>query len=274
MKRKSLKHRSKRAWIVAGVAAFAGVSLLSTGFAAWVVGITDTTEDGNIGVTVDTTTNSSILLEAVLSEDNNTLRLDEDTAFTGDGYILQTDTNWNADTDVGDFTVAFSSLSVTYDKAVYSIASLSLSITETFSTSTNNSINTWNSTSTNYMDDVDTLLESTAFSAERTASSWTYVDLDTTTIDVGTSTDNSDGTTTTTFASNIVTFKWGTWFNNVSPCNFYNSTNKLSALNGKTSAQKVSASGYIDLEMDELYTEVTKAGSITLSVKVNYSSVE
>ena len=278
MKRKSLKHRSKRAWIVAGVAAFAGVSLLSTGFAAWVVGITDTTEDGNVNVTVDTTTNSSILLDATLSD--SSLRLDETQAYTSSSLILKTDSSWTASANKGDFTVSFSTLSVTYDPDVTTVTSLSLSITKTFSTTTDNTINSWNSTSTNYMDDVDALLGfdsgSTVFNAERTGStSWTFVDLVNDTIypvsnDEGGTVDNGNGTSTTSFPTTVL-FQWGTWFNHESPCTFYNKSTKLSAFNDATSTEKVSTTGFIGQEMDELYNKVN-GETLVLSVSVNYTT--
>ena len=53
--KKSIKKSSRRKWVVGGVAFFGSIALLTTGFATWVIGASNTKDDmNNTNVTVDT----------------------------------------------------------------------------------------------------------------------------------------------------------------------------------------------------------------------------
>ena len=58
--RKEINSKSKRKWVAGGLAAFASVALLTTGFATWVVINSSTNKDNSVTVNVDTAQNTSV----------------------------------------------------------------------------------------------------------------------------------------------------------------------------------------------------------------------
>lgn len=66
-----------------GLAAFASIALLTTGFAVWVVGANKTTDKGDVGVTVDTAKNESIVFKFNLDSTDSAIELKEDGPKTG-----------------------------------------------------------------------------------------------------------------------------------------------------------------------------------------------
>ena len=64
--KKELNSKSKRKWIIGGLAAFTSISLLTTGFAIWVVGVNSTESNNDVTVTVDTAQNKSIVFTMTL----------------------------------------------------------------------------------------------------------------------------------------------------------------------------------------------------------------
>ena len=75
--KKEINSKSRRKWIRGGLAAFASVALLTTGFAVWVVGTSKTGDDKDVQVKVDTAQNNSISFNLTL--DTNTIKLEEST---------------------------------------------------------------------------------------------------------------------------------------------------------------------------------------------------
>ena len=67
--RKEINSKSKRKWVAGGLAAFASVALLTTGFATWVVINNNVTDSKDIGVTVDTASNESVDFTMTLAAD-------------------------------------------------------------------------------------------------------------------------------------------------------------------------------------------------------------
>ena len=60
--KKDLKSKSKRKWIVGGVLLFGGVALLTTGFATWAIGVNQTKQNLGTNVSVQGTVNESVKL--------------------------------------------------------------------------------------------------------------------------------------------------------------------------------------------------------------------
>ena len=66
--KKEINSKSRRKWIRGGLAAFASVALLTTGFAVWVVGVNQTQKGTDVQLNVETAQNSSIFFEATLTD--------------------------------------------------------------------------------------------------------------------------------------------------------------------------------------------------------------
>lgn len=101
--KKQLSLASKRKWVTGGILAFSAVSLLTTGFATWVVGVQRVKQEDTLTVTVDTASNEFVKLDATLSKKE--IRLAEVEAATGPIVT--------SGAEGGDLSVTFSELKVT-----------------------------------------------------------------------------------------------------------------------------------------------------------------
>ena len=243
--KKSIKKSSRRKWVVGGVAFFGSIALLTTGFATWVVGVQQTKDEGDVNVTVNTTTNKSIRLEAELSD--AAIKLAE-TEAKSDGKIINEDT---PEPDALDIT--FSTLKITMGQKATKPSGLKMTI----------------DTSDNKNQQI--IAKTYEFSDHSGDSNLTYIaapesiKLDTT-AEKGTVTETTDG------QDNIVreiknktfSFKWGTYFNNVSPCNYYNSFFS----NSQPTQADVDA---VTNEMTDMHDAFIANDTITLTLELTFS---
>ena len=81
--KKEINSKSRRKWIMGGLAAFASVALLTTGFAVWVVGSQKTSDKGDVSVTVDTAQNESVVFTFKLNSADSAIELKENGEKTG-----------------------------------------------------------------------------------------------------------------------------------------------------------------------------------------------
>ena len=92
--KKEINSKSRRKWIRGGLAAFASVALLTTGFAVWVVGVQKNKVNGDIGVTVDTAQNESVVFKFNLDSADSAIELKENVEYFGEqAETSQTITN-------------------------------------------------------------------------------------------------------------------------------------------------------------------------------------
>ena len=111
--RKEMNSKSKRKWVAGGLAAFASVALLTTGFATWIVGTNKMIVDNNTTVNVATAQNASIELSMEITEANRKIRFAETSAPASDAFV-RVDSGAEAEGANGDLTLDFSSIKVTY----------------------------------------------------------------------------------------------------------------------------------------------------------------
>lgn len=231
--KKEINSKSRRKWIMGGLAAFASVALLTTGFAVWVVGVTKDKVNGDIGVTVDTAKNESVLFTVELDSNDKKIVLGEP-AVIDKGFVRNSDV-------MEDFSIKFSKFEISVGKDVvnkFNRIELSL-ITEP---SKDNGGAIEGKTFVDNKAGGAKLASSITNVAEkgRPETGATYFDLVTTTIDLPTE-DTTTGspatsglfmfnrtTTSNTVKYTLVTsaafklFQWGTFFGGDSPCTFYN----------------------------------------------------
>ena len=216
--KKEINSKSKRKWVAGGLAAFASIALLTTGFATWVVGTQQTTADKEIGVTVDTAKNVNVEFIAELASDES-IKLAETKNSGSSTDFVKADENPS-----GDLTITFSTLTISFGaESNFTISNKKLKF------SINENI---------------TVPAPSADVFGRKGSDLTYIeapaaiDLDETNGKSAT----ANGVTTYTFSTVSFDFKWGTFFGGKSPLEFYNSKfNAESNAVAKTSAnaQKV-----------------------------------
>lgn len=205
--RKEMNSKSKRKWVAGGLAAFASVALLTTGFATWIIG-TQNKEINIDGTTVnvDTAKNASIELVMKISPEHKSLVLAETENLGG------SDITWKNDGLVGDLTLEFDEIYVLYgdesgfdpDSTKLHFDYVSIKNGDQVVTDTANTVS------------LDTF--------GRSGGPFTYIDLPADiNLDGGNSAISHPTATTTkyTFPDKNVKFRWGTAFGNNSPCKFY-----------------------------------------------------
>ena len=250
--KKEINSKSRRKWIMGGLAAFASVALLTTGFAVWVVGVQKDKVNGDIGVTVDTAQNESVLFDAALLDSDKSIVLGEPAKITN-GFVKNNEIK-------EDLTVTFSKFEISVGQAVindFNQLKLSL-ITES------DEKNGGKFDGVTFADNKagTAKLDKTLTEKKRPETDATYFNLVTETIDLPTSDitapSSSEGLTFSRTTTNSVVkyelvtksvklFKWGTFFNSVSPCNFYNDV--LANAQTPENADKVHG------ELDEMATK-------------------
>lgn len=228
--RKHIKNSSKRKWVVGGVAFFGAVALLTTGFASWVVGVLQTSQEGVIGVTVDTVQNNTAWLSVTPhNPEGEKIVAAEDDDVTG-GKIINASpevtanfiTTWNISLQLG--------ATSTYDKITFAV-------------------------------NPDTLLSGTDILGSTISKRTTdlkYIDVSTADLDLTlselTQGETTNGVTSYT-GSFTLTFKWGAFFGDVSPCTYYNN---LKYGSGESAAEDTDADLFANQskvyqEMDAFY---------------------
>lgn len=234
--KKEINSKSKRKWVAGGLAAFASIALLTTGFATWIVGVNVTNKENGVNVNVDTAKNQSVVLKAELSESDKTLKLVEPTKTDNKFFNV-------ADGDTTDLQITFSELSVVYGNDLETTAqpkAVKFSIVKTVENEPNK-------------------VTKDKIGAGRTGSEWTYVDLVTSQIaltetSVFTRDDSKTGVTTYKAAAGyVLNFKWGSFFNNRAPSEFYEELYTTKALGdpvdeGWNTDDKVAAKAQLAVE--------------------------
>lgn len=232
--KKEINSKSRRKWIMGGLAAFASVALLTTGFAIYVVGVTKDKVNGDIGVTVDTAKNESVLFTVKLDPSDNDIVLGEPAKIES-GFVRNSDVK-------EDFSVKFSEFEISVGKDVVNkFNRIELSLITDPSENNGGAIEGKKTFVDNKAGEAKLASSITKVAEKgRPETGATYFDLVTTTIDLPAE-DTTTGTPVTsgpfTFnratANNTVKytlvtsapiklFQWGTFFGGDSPCTFYN----------------------------------------------------
>lgn len=259
--KKDLKSKSKRKWIVGGVLLFGGVALLTTGFATWAIGVNQTKQNLGTNVTVEGTVNESVKLTVTqVSGDDNAMgvSISESHKTQGANEIFYTkdekDTDFNIKVKVvveigAEFYEKNNITNVTFDfKDSWAEGEKPEEYQEASDVTTKRNVNVPKSTKTH------------------ADGNYTYIDIDTeaTTLTIPTLSDDHTkitgtnpnnfvlGAGSSTTKSKVFTiealdlkvFKWGTFFNHHSPCEYYNELYKT----GKITSQAV--------DVDLVYAEM------------------
>lgn len=213
--KKEINSKSKRKWIMGGLAAFASVALLTTGFALYVVGTTQTEASGNVKVTVDTADNKSIFLDFKL-EDKAQIELKESTVSGGKIVnVEQKDTVENPlRISTLESTIKFgSSLTLDYKSIEFSIAEPTTdekSSADKYASVKVDNTN-GNKLSGNY---ARTGTDFTYINAPKAISLTPYIPDD--------KIAKEGNTKTITIPAQTLDFTWGSFFDNKSPATYYN----------------------------------------------------
>lgn len=194
--KKEINSKSKRKWVAGGLAAFASIALLTTGFATWVVGTQETNKNVEVGVTVDTAENQTLTFDFSLSKSDSAIVLAEASPVDA-GFVKASGSE-----------VVEKPLVVTIDKFVIKYGNESAVKPTKVTFSIDSSWNTVTDAGNKIGD-------------KRTGSSWTY--LTAPTLELPAATGAGSVKTITVTTGTELAFSWGTFFGEgTSPCEFYN----------------------------------------------------
>lgn len=217
---KKMNSTSKRKWILGGALAFGGVALLTTGFATWIVGVQKTQTEGEVGVTVDTVQDSSVEITATLSDAAITIA----DKLQSDGPAVKVP---EAAPDT--LKITFSEVKVTYGAEFETVngAIKGLKFSLPYAADT---------VITDIKDNASLLVPeaNNKLGTDRTVEAqqlespagkyWTYLEAPDNV--AATSGQKDDDKHTLTFTNLEVEFKYGTFFGNKGPAEFYNEVYK------------------------------------------------
>lgn len=216
--KKEINSKSKRKWVAGGLAAFASIALLTTGFATWVVGNTSLEGNGTVTVDVDTAVNKNIEFTATI--DDAEIKLGETTPVTDPKKFVKTEASVN-----GDLTISFSTLKIVYGRnSEFNPATKKLK----FSIENNKTVD---------VPEGDPFDRSGKLSYIEAPTEVSLSDLS-----VGSADTPDTGSFTYTFTKKSFSFRWGTFFGTEgkSPLEFYNSKfDAKESLKTSENAQKV-----------------------------------
>ncbi len=256
--KKTVHSRSRSRWLVGGILFIGAAALAGTGFSVWIVSNSVVETEGKVSIDyVDTAENQTVQLNATIS-DTESLSITEKYAkedYKGNGTCYVTN---NSDEDT-DFEVTISGISVTAGTSYLESHKIT-GIEVTMYTWVNSSGNAvvWQPTDTD-----DDLLGS------RSGDSYTYIELDTDTTKLVFGNDNfktQGGSSNATYSYDNdwkVSFKWGSFFNGVSPCTYYNTV--LNDENGV--APTIANLDNVTSELNTMHENLTDT-VITLSIKL------
>ena len=115
-----MKNNKKSKIVLFSVIGLAAISIGTVGFATWITGVENRTATDNVTVNVDTSKNKTVIVEAALSETDNTLSLTEPT--TTNSQLIKVENG--KDTDL---TVTFKSFRVIVSDA-YTLNSINFTL--------------------------------------------------------------------------------------------------------------------------------------------------
>lgn len=222
--KKEINSKSRRKWIRGGMAAFASVALLTTGFAVWVVGVQQKENNKDIGVTVDTAQNNSLYFDAKLTDAD--IVLAEATEVT-EGFVQAKKETSGTTVVENPLRITFSEITINYgDSLEEKPTKIQFSIDNAATGKVGESAKEYSTVTT------------TVNETGRTGDSWTYIDAPKEVIlptaDHSTETekfeqDPSTNNVTIKITGLSVDFLWGSYFGNTadsttnkSPCTYYN----------------------------------------------------
>lgn len=204
---------SKRKWVLGGILGFAAISLTTTGFATWIVGVNATTSDGTVGVTVDTVSNNGVELTLVLGSDSD-IELKEANSSTGP-VVTVTDN----DSVSNPLQISVETFTLEVGKQFLNsneITGVEFKLKYVADDST-----------TNIMDNANNKVTDNKIGDKRTTNElgyWEYISAPAKVEFNNEAIINSQDLTTYTYQINASTldFSWGSFFEHDSPATFYN----------------------------------------------------
>lgn len=259
--KKELKNTNKRKWVAGGLLFFGGVTLLTTAFATYIVGVNRTNQNLDTNVTVDGTVNELVKLTVELTD--NSVHIGEK-CDKGDDEIIG-----NPDGKATDFQIT-GTITVEVGKAYLDKYALN-DVTFAFD---------YTKTEDKYKTNNNKVSVTSTTDGVHEVEDYTYIDvLASSTLTLPTTTEtgneggwaiiNHDATVSYVMENKDITlFTWGTFFEGKSPATYYNDRYKDSDDSITDSAEDLAK---ITKEMEDLEAAFT-GGTIAIKASLNTTS--
>ena len=223
----------KRKYLVGGIAAFAGVSLLTTGVATWVIGANSTAQN-DVTVTVDGKQNNSASIEigGVISP----LKIGEQKNVNS-GFVQVTDAA------AGNMKITLTDIKYSYSSSFTSTGvAIKFSIDYGYNSGGAATSSLGNLVTETKIGDKRTTAKDGKSNNKKAADSWQYIAApeNATGLDTG-------ANTTHTINSLEIEFKWGSFFDGKTPSSYYNGLSLSTVADAKN----------VEDELDAMKTALT-----------------
>lgn len=243
--KKNTNLTSRRKWVLTGVMGFAGVALLTTGFATFIVGNMNNTAAEDIGVTVDTVQNNSVELSVDLT-DSSIILAETSSKGTSTDIVQSSDEPNAAALDItGNITVKYGDNFFNKEEQtmslVFSLKYLTGSENDPYTNNQKNLIKD----AGNEIGTKRTQAKTASSTAEGTLDSWTYIEAPATVDLTNESPTKESNLNVITLSAKKLSFQWGSFFDGKSPVSYYNSLEF---------SNKTTASDQITSELKAMYT--------------------
>lgn len=268
--KKEINSKSRRKWIMGGLAAFASVALLTTGFAVWVVGTSKNGDDKDVTVKVDTAKNNSISFNLDLGT-NPTIKLEESTTTTAANASGKPLVNVSANEGEGAaFVESPMTLSASYTikygaaydfqfkKIHFSIATEGNQGESDFATNyVTNKVKADNVKMGTTKNSEDAAAITKDFARDASTTDYTYFEAPADCTIAGTTT-GGEGKNKTITGKISLKFTWGTLFGNeASPATYYNNWATSKNINGVTDTNITDAlTEEVTQEMNAMHSQL------------------
>ena len=249
-----MKKNKKSKLVLFSVIGLAAISIGTVGFATWMVGVQKKEETLTVNALVDNTVNSSIYLEANITNKDIIVAEKKEYVKGGEGSratdIVFASKNSGAEFSVNEHALEFTFSTLQFSKGdtVDFPTQLKLELLE----SDNNKLST-----------VDNKVGRTG------EASWTYLQLSQTIVLTGESYTLDSSVTNKSYKTYILnettySFEWGSFFGNNSPVKYYND---LAATGNKSVDDLFKLSDNVYTEINNMNTKLT--GDLTVKVSIN-----
>ena len=218
----------KRKYLVGGIAAFAGVSLLTTGVATWVIGANSTAQK-DVTVTVDGKQNNSASIEI---GGVNPLKIGEQSNVNS-GFVQVT--NANAE----NMKITLTNIKYSYSSSFTSTGvAIKFSIDYGYNSEGAATSNLGNLVTESKIGDKRTTAKDGKSNNKSDADSWQYIAAPEKATNLETGAD-----TTHTISSLEIEFKWGSFFGGKTPSSYYNGLSLSTVADAKSVEEELDAMG-------------------------------
>ena len=226
---KQVLKSTKRKYLVGGIAAFAGVALLTTGVATWVIGANSTAQK-DVTVTVDGKQNNSASIE--IGEVVSPLKIGEKENVNS-GFVQVTDAA------AGNMKVTLSNVTYSYSSSFTSTGvAIKFSIDYGYNSGGAATSSLGNLVTESKIGDKRTTEKDGKSNNKNAADSWQYIAAPENATGLETGAD-----TTHTISSLVIEFKWGSFFDGKTPSSYYNGLSLSTVADAKSVEEELDAMG-------------------------------